>query len=65
MAYRINQYAILFHKKIKKKGPSSQMTLSNQNLNYEKIYVFRIANVKLVFELCKYICDKILYLTYF
>ena len=38
---------------------------SNQNLNYEKIYVFRIANVKLVFELCKYICDKILYLTYF
>ena len=37
----------------------------NQNLNYEKIYVFRIANVKLVFELCKYICDKILYLTYF
>ena len=37
MAYRINQYAILFHKKNKKKGPSSQMTLSNQNLNYEKI----------------------------
>ena len=35
MAYRINQYAILFHKKIKKKGPSSQMTLSNQNLNYD------------------------------
>ncbi|CUP30113.1 hypothetical protein HMPREF1078_02776 [Parabacteroides merdae CL09T00C40] len=42
MAYRINQYAILFHKKIKKKGPSSQMTLSNQNLNYEKIYVLQI-----------------------
>ena len=42
MAYRINQYAILFHKKIKKKGPSSQMTLSNQNLNYQKIYVLQI-----------------------
>ena len=41
MAYRINQYAILFHKKIKKKGPSSQMTLS-KNLNYEKIYVLQI-----------------------
>ena len=42
MDYRTKQYYNLYHKKIKKKGPSSQMTLSNQNLNYEKIYVLQI-----------------------
>ena len=42
MAYRINQYAILFHKKNKKERAVFTDDPSNQNLNYEKIYLLQI-----------------------
>ena len=47
------------------KGNFTATLTQTKTLTMKKFTFFRIANVKLVFELCKYICDKILYLTYF
>lgn len=45
--------------KVNKGNFTATLIRFNQNLNYEKIYVFRIANVMLVFVPSKYICNKI------